>query len=207
MYSQEAIGVLVNRIGWYPAIEPTSIVVSVENQQSLSGRYFNGFNPIAAVETIYAAIPNKDADNDSLNAELERLSNEAVFDVLQKVYKLNARATASVTHSVISTNYNSDYSESIILNQDKFDEVIGLSGAIKALEYIRTSFRSNLHSNSAKVDMGQIQEAFHGAVTLEGRVLSKGLHASYSEALGSLINVLFPIQYPNAVVIDKTSVW
>lgn len=207
MYSQEAIGVLKNRIGWYPAIAPTPIVITNENQISVSGRYFNGFNPIATVENIKASIYNKDADDVTLNVELDRLRNEAVLDVLQKVYNTNSRATAAVTNSIISMNYALDYSGNIILNQAKFDEAIGLSGTIKALELIQTTQRSNLNTHNARIDMENLKNAFHGSFAATGQVISKGLYAQYREAAATLIKVLFPVQYTSPVVLNKTHLW
>lgn len=196
MYNQESIDTLIARIGWAPALEPATIEVSAENQESSSGRFFNGFNPLAIVENVYAALPNKDATNDTLNEELARLRLEGVMDVLQKVYNLNIRATAAVTNYVISVNYAADYSGSIITNQQSFDDAIGLSVVIKALEMLRTTNRSNQRTNNPKIDLNEIQEFFHGAFTQTGQVLTKGLYAQYKEAIGKLIDVLFPVKYP-----------
>lgn len=197
MYNETSIQALIERIGWYPAIEPTDIVLTEDNLVSTSGRFFNGFNPIAIVENVKASITNKDADNDTLNEVLADLRKEGVMDVLAKVYNLNVRATAAVTNFVTSLNYAADYSTSILTNQQSFDKAIGLSVVIKTLEMIRTTYRSNGRVNGAKPDATEIQEYFHGAFTERGHVLTKGLYAQYEEAIGDLINVLFPLKYPD----------
>lgn len=195
MYNEESIQALINRIGWAEAVPPTDITISEENKESESGRYFNSFNPLVVVENVFAAITNKSADNDTLNSELARLKEDGVKDVLLKVYNLNTRATAAVTNFVTSLNYASDYSASIVANQQSFDDAIGLSVAIKALELISTTNRSNERANNPKISAQDIQAAFHGAFTVN-RVISKGLLAQYNDAIHDLIEVLFPVSYP-----------
>lgn len=199
MYNQQSIDLLINRIGWYPAIEPSTIEVSVSNQQSESGRFFNGFNPFVIAENVKASIVNKDADNDTLNLTLANLRKEGVMDVLQKVFNLNPRASQETINNVItSVNYEPSliYDAMIDSNRQAFDEVIGLSVCIKALELIATTNRSNHASNNPKISNEMIQDFFHGAYSETGRVITKGLLARYREAIGMLINVLFPITYP-----------
>lgn len=205
MYNEASIQVLLERIGWHPAIEPTDIVLTAENVVSTSGRFFNGFNPLAIVENVNASITNKDATNDTLNEVLATLKTEGVLDVLSKVYNLNTRATAAVTNFVTSLNYASDYSDSIIANQQAFDDAIGLSVAIKTLEMLRTTNRSNDRTNNPKIDIGTINEYFYGAVTNEGHVLARGLIARYGEVIGDLIDVLFPVVYPEGSEITTDS--
>lgn len=198
MYNEASIEALVKRIGWAEAVPPTTIVVSEDNLESTSGRYFNSFNPLVIVENILASITNKDADNDTLNTELSRLRSDGVNDVLLKVYNLNTRATAEVTNFVTSINYAADYSASIVANQQSFDDAIGLSVAIKSLELISTTNRSNARANNPKIDNQEIQAFFHGAFSATGKVISKGLYAQYAEAIGKLIEVLFPVSYPES---------
>lgn len=203
MYNQTSIDTLINRIGWAEAMPPSTIVVSEENKESTSGRYFNSFNQLATVENVNASITNKDADGDTLNEYLATMRKDGVMDVLAKVYNLNTRATASETNGIISLNYAGDYSVSIQVNQQAFDDAIGLSVAIKALELIKTTNRSNGKTNNPNIDKIEVFDFLHGAFSPTGKVITKGLYAQYRESVGKLIDVLFPVRYPDGeVVID-----
>lgn len=204
MYNNDSIQALYDRIGWADALEPTDIEVSEENKESTSGRFFNSFNPLVIVENIFATLPNKDATNDTLNAELLRLKKDGVSDVLMKVFNTNIRATAAVTNYATSVNYASDYSGVIIASQQSFDDVIGLSVAIKSLELIMTTVRSNQKANNPNIDR-DILSYLHGSFTNE-RVITPGLYAQYREAIDDLINVLFPLSYPEGAIIDGDKV-
>lgn len=201
MYNTESIQALIGRIGWYEPIPPTTITLATENEASESGRYFNFFNPLVTVENVFASIPNKDVDNDTLNAILSRLKVEGVMDVLSKVYNLNTRATAAVTNNVISTNYALDYSDIIILSKSYFDEAIGYSVAIKTLELLLTTERSNRSTVANKEQYDAIPQYLKGWFNKDGNKVSNGLDAIYAETIKKLIDVLFPIIYPSGAVI------
>lgn len=204
MYNNDSIQALYDRIGWAEAQEPTSIEVSAENKESTSGRFFNSFNPLVIAENIFATLTNKEATNDTLNAELLRLKQDGIKDVLMKVYNTNIRATAAVTNYATSVNYASDYSGVIIASAQSFDDVIGLSVVIKSLESIMTTNRSNLRANNPNIDK-DILSYLHGSFTVD-RVITPGLYAQYREAIDDLINVLFPLSYPDGAIIDGDKV-
>lgn len=192
MYNTESIQALLGRIGWYEPILPTSIILAPENGASESGRYFSFFNPLVTVENVFASIPNKDVDNTTLNAILNRLKVEGVMDVLSKVYNLNTRATAAVTNDIISIKFALDYSNVIILSKSYFDEAIGYSVAIKTLELLLTTERSNLKTVANKSQYDAIPQYLKGWFNPDGNIVSKGLDAVYAETIIKLINVLFP---------------
>lgn len=204
MYNQESINTLIRRIGWAEAMPPSTVEVSDENKETESGRYFNGFNQLATVENVNASITNKDADNDTLNEFLAEMRKDGVMDVLTKVYNLNTRATASETNGIISLNYALDYSSSIDVNRRSFDDAIGLSVSIKALELLKTTNRSNRTTTNPNIDSREVLEFLHGAFAPTGKVITEGLYAQYRESIGKLIDVLFPVKYPDGseVVVD-----
>lgn len=205
MYNPSSIDVLINRIGWYDAMPPTSLVIDAGNTQTESGVYANSFHSLATVENVYASLDNKSATNDTLNDILLKIKRDAVVDVLSKVYNLNTRATARFNNLIESLNYLPDYTDSIIVNKQYFDETLGLSMAVKALEYLRLTNRSNSNTTNPKLREEELFIALNGAYTQEGRALTKGLYAQYRESLGNLIDVLFPLKYPEGseIIVDE----
>lgn len=182
-------------------MEPTDLVIDAENVLSESGRYVNSFHTLATVENVYAALINKDATSEVLNTELLKLKNDAATDVLVKVYSSNTRAAYRFNNLVESINYNLDYTDSIVLNKQYFDECIGLSLAIKALEYLKFTNRSNNKTNNPRIIDNQVIESLHGAFAENGARVAEGLYYQYGQAIGKLIDVLFPVKYPdNAIV-------
>jgi len=202
LYNTQSIEALIGRIGWYEPIPPTSISLTHENGLSESGRYFSFFNPLVTVENVFDSIPNKDVDNTTLNAILARLKAEGVMDVLSKVYNLNTRATAAVTNDIISINYALDYSDVIILRKASFDEAIGYSVAIKTLELLLTTQRSNRNTVANKAQYDAIPQYLKGWFNPDGTIVSKGLDAVYAETIEKLINVLFPTRIPDGSILD-----
>jgi len=201
MYSIESKEILVNRVGWYPAIQPSTIVLTDENTESVSGRYFNGFNSLVTVENVFASLSNKDATNETLQVELERLKSEGVSDVLGKVFDTNTLAAYPVLNNVISLNYALDYSNVILDFQQVFDEAIGYSVAVKTMEMIATTIRSNRTTVSNIISLDLLYQQLEGSFTQEGRLVSQGARAMYAEAIGKVINVLFPVKYPDGAIL------
>lgn len=202
MYNNTSIETLIKRIGWQQPVPPTTLVLSSENGESTSGRYFNAFNPMVTIESVAASIINKDADNDAVNELLAQLRKEGVMQVLSDVYNLNTRATAYITNNVISINYLSDYSGVIIDKSQYFDEAIGFSVAVKTLQLLIATVRSNRQTVSNKFDYEQLMQYLEGSYTVQGQLMSEGLLARYKQTIGRLIDVLFPTQLPDGAIVD-----
>lgn len=196
MYNEQSIQTLVKRIGWQQPIQPSEIVLSAENVESTSGRYFSGFNPLVIVENVFSAIQNVNVSNETLITKLEELKYDGVMDVLNHVFNLNVRATAAVTNLITSVNYATDYSDMINTYQSSFDEVIGYSVAIKTLQLLLNSDRSNYRTVHNQENKADIFEVINGAFSPYGQRITKGIDARYREAIYRLIDVLFPVTYP-----------
>lgn len=196
MYNTESINVLIDRVGWANVIEPSDIVVSEENLTSTSGRLFNSFHQLVTVENVFSAIPNKNANVQELNGKLYELKRQSVLDVLHKVYDMNLLATSATHNGFTSLNYlvGQDYSNIIIERSPVFDEAIGIRIAIKALELMLTTSRSNINTSNAKYSYNAIREALDGSFTAEGKLLSYGLYAKYNKVINDTINVLFLVK-------------
>lgn len=203
MYNDTSIEELIKRIGWQQPVPPTTLVLSSENGESTSGRYFNAFNPMVTIESVAASIINKDADNDAVNELLVQLRKEGVMQVLSDVYNLNTRATAYITNNVTSVNYLTDYSGVIIAKSQYFDEAIGYSVAVKTLQLLIATIRSNRQTTSIKADYEQLMQYLEGSYTVQGQLISEGLLARYKQTIGRLIDVLFPTTIPDGSVIDE----
>jgi len=202
MYNNSSIDTLKNRVGWFAPVQPTDLVITVENELSDSGLFVNSFHALATVEKVWWSIENPDVEQDTLNEVLAKIKVDAATDVLLKVYDLNIRAKYKFNNLIESLNYLEYYTESIVLNVNAFTEVIGLSMAIKCLELLRLTTRSNKTTNSFKLTDADFFEALHGAYTKEGVSLTKGLYAQYREAVSNLIDVLFPTKIPDGATLN-----
>jgi len=202
MYNNSSIDTLKNRVGWFAPVQPTDLVITVDNELSDSGLFVNSFHALATVEKVWKSIENADVTQDTLNTVLAKTKVDAAIDVLNKVYDLNIRAKYKFNNLIESLNYLEDYTESITLNINAFTEAIGLKMAIITIERLRLTVRSNKDTNSYKLADAELYQALNGVYTEEAKQVSIGLYGQYRESLALLINVLFPTKLPDGATLN-----
>jgi len=202
VYNISSIDTLKNRVGWFAPVQPTNLVITPENEATDSGLFVNSFHALATVEKVFKSIENVDVTQDTLNVILAKIKVDAAVDVLHKVYDVNMRARYRFNNLIESLNYLTDYTDSITVNASSFTDVIGLSMAIKTIEQLRLTVRSNKDTNSYKLTDADLYQALHGVYTPEGKNVTIGLYGQYREALALLIDVLFPTKIPDGATLN-----
>lgn len=143
--------------------------------------------PISNTDTAVVSI-----DNDGLNAYLLQIKEQAVLQVLSKVFDNNERANALVNYdNTISDISTIDYDGAIIGRISLFDDAIGYQVAYNTLGMMLTTSRVNNRERSVS-DKGQIRLEQQGIRDAEGKLLVPGVTQYLQKAIDNIINVLFP---------------
>lgn len=195
MYDQTSIQLLIDRIGWNSPIQPnTDIVLSPENEESTSGRFFDSFHQLSIVENVFACINNKDVDNDSLNDILLKMKKDSVLEVLNKVFDTNPLANLKNQEEVVSLNYKSDYSFDIQNKVSLFDDAIGYAMAVRCLQMFISSSRSNLKERKITQSYEALKVELEGVINEQGVLIAKGAIGYYDASIINAIKIIFPTE-------------
>jgi hypothetical protein len=118
--------ILVTRIGWKDDKTLTGFVLSANNQQTDSGRYFQNEHSAITLQNIKDCQPVRKISDADLNTYLEDLKQQAVIQVLSDTLERD-----TVNDKLLT------------LYPRIFDEAISLRMVIIVAELIMTSTRSN----------------------------------------------------------------
>jgi hypothetical protein len=199
MYNGTSIQLLTDRIGWADAVPPTSIVVDAGNMTSTSERYFNSFHQLVTVENVLDCVSNLKIEGADLNAYLAKMRKDSVLEVLNKLFNTNELANYERTEDKISLNYNaSGYDALIAERQTVFDEAIGYAMAVRALQLLITSERSNSTQRSIKSSYEFLKSELEGIKDAHGNIIAKGVNTLFTTALENAKKVLFPTKTESA---------
>lgn len=191
-YNSTAIQALIDRIGWNTPVPPyTLFTVSAANLKADSGRRFNQYHKLATVEFMADTMPNPDADGAAINAYLLDLKAQAVKRTLTQIFDNNPRANYSMSSGFRKDLSGTDYSDMILTRTNVFDEVIGMNGAVIALELIKNSDRSNIRERLSKSGISSFAE-LEGFFNEFGKTLAKGMYSRTDVAVAKAIDILFP---------------
>lgn len=194
MYSVLARQTLEDRIGWSNPIPPnTNIVLTVGSTLSTSGRFFDSFHKLCIVENIWKSIVNVDIENASFNAELLKLRKETVSEVLNKIFDTNPFAYAKENPNWSNPNYKTDYSDVILEKQSLFDDCIGYAMAVRCLQLILSTTRSNIPERKNAEFYQIVKTELEGVVNENGILIANGINGQYNASIINAINILFPI--------------
>lgn len=197
MYSELAIQTLIDRIGWREPVQPSEIVLSPENEESTSGRFFNSFHTTATVENVFACISNLDVDNDGLNEFLEEMKRDTVLEVLNKIFDTNIRAKYQFNAGIRSINFAPEYSDFIIANQSVFEESIGYSMVVRCFQLFISTIRSNENESAISMSFELLKSELEGMKNEYGKTIAIGHRAVYGIKISEAINILFPEENTN----------
>lgn len=179
MYNQNSIDALESRIGFGTMEIP--VIVSPTNQVGDSGRFITWFHRLANLENIYETVNEVSMTEIDFNAYLEQMKLDAVKHVLSQVFDENTRQC-----------FSKDYSQIIIDRIALFDEAIGYTMAVTALEQMVSTTRSNDEERNARRSYGNLKMELDGATDVNGNVVSKGIKHYQYHSIRNVINVLFP---------------
>ncbi|OIQ22199.1 MAG: hypothetical protein BM557_02145 [Flavobacterium sp. MedPE-SWcel] len=183
MYSQEAIDVLVNRIGWSDLSSDLSIDLSVENKTAESGKTFDWYHSLAQIGNIYSAVPKVNMDSEDFNELLLDLKKKAVSSTLTSILDKHYRY-----------DFNKDYSNEIIDKASLFDDVIGYTVAIKVIELLISTNRKNAEERNASMSYQTLKVELNGAKNEGGHYIAKGIYFELSQSIKKAQRSLFPFE-------------
>lgn len=82
----QVLAALGSRIGWYPATQADSLVLTDANKASTSGRYFDQFHPMITLENIVANMEDENANAAQQNDFLARVKTGVITSVVNAVF-------------------------------------------------------------------------------------------------------------------------
>lgn len=192
MYSEQSISYLVNRIGFGKPTNSLNVIISDANQIGTSGRTFSYFHKLVTLENLYNTVSTVNMLTDDFNEYLTQLKYDSVKAVLSEILNKN-----------ILYRDDFDYSDTIISRPELFEDAIGYSVAISAIEQFISTTRINADERNAKFAYNMLKMDIEGLTDEDGRLRAKGLKYHLLHAIKQTGAVLFPVK----LVIDKANVW
>lgn len=192
MYTQEAIDVLKNRIGWSDLSSGLPFVLSSDNLKSDSGKKFNWYHSLILIDNVYAAVPEVEMSEIKFNAYLSDIRNQAVLSVL-----------TSILDTYVDYDPATDYSTIITQRSTLFDDSIGFSVAIKMIELFLSTTRSNFNERSAKMSYQALKVELEGAKNDNGHFIAKGIIYKFEQSIKKAQKVIFPYK----IVVNNADAW
>ena len=200
---------LIGRIGWDVTIPPNPITVSNGNKASTSGRFFNSFHKLVTAENVNDSVNNLKIAEADLNVELAKMKKDSVLEVLNKLFDTNPRANHQNTEKFYSINYSANGYDSLISQFGTvFDQAIGYSMAVRALQLFITSERSNSAQRKMKQSYDFLKSELEGIKDKDGNILAVGVNALFDIAINDANEILFPTKdQTKPTLTDRTNYW
>jgi hypothetical protein len=192
MYTQEAIDVLINRIGWSDLSSGLPFDLSMENLKADSKKKFNWYHPLVLVDNIYAAVPLVNMSKDDFNNYLKEIKSQAVYSAL-----------TSILDTHVDYDPTFDYSNVIIGRPSLFDDAIGYRVAISMIELFISTTRSNSEERSAKMSYQALKVELEGAKNDNGHFVAKGIIFKLEKSISKAISVIFPLK----IIVKNGNAW
>lgn len=192
MYTQEAIDVLINRIGWSDLSSGLPFVLTPENLTSESGKKFNWYHSLVLVDNVYAAVPEVEMPEEEFNDYLKDIREQAVLTVLTSILDTHVDYDTSI-----------DYSQTIIERATLFDDSIGYSVAIKMIELFISTNRSNFNERGAKMSYQSLKVELEGAKNDNGHFIAKGIIYKQEQSIKKAQKIIFPYK----IVVNDGDAW
>ncbi|MCC9016928.1 hypothetical protein [Flavobacterium lipolyticum] len=192
MYSQEAIDVLINRIGWSELSSGLPFSLSQENKTADSKKMFNWYHSLVLIDNVYAAVPEVEMSDVKFNDYLFEVKKQAVLTVLSSILD---------THEDYLPDF--DYANVITQRSVLFDDSIGYAVAIKMIELFLSTTRSNFNERSAKMSYQALKVELEGARNDNGHFIAKGLVYKLEQSIRKAQKIIFPYR----VIVNGPSVW
>ena len=208
MYNEQSKIALEGRIGWSNPIPPnTEITLTLDNDVSFSGRYFNSYHQLVIVENVYLCINNIDISNDDFNEYIAQMRIDCVNEVLNKIFDTNILAKAKSSKLGYSLNFKQDYSDDILNNLSLFDDCIGYCMSVKCLQMFITSTRSNGGERQIAQSYEFLKSELEGFRNNEGVVVANGVNSFFEASISNVIEILFPIKETKKSTLSFIKIW
>jgi hypothetical protein len=191
MYSNEVKQLLKQRIG-FGSDEGISIDIDDALKIGTSQRTFSYFHKLVIIPNLYFTVPTVDMPKADFEEILDQLRIDAV-----------ANALTTVLHQSSDYIDSFDYDETITEKIALFDDVIGYSLAMAAIELMVTSKRLNEDSRNISFSYQQLKIELEGLKNDGGHVISQGLSRKLHQAAKRARLIIFP----HKVIVTAKKVW
>ncbi|OHT44427.1 hypothetical protein [Flavobacterium tructae] len=192
MYSQEAIDILINRIGWSELSSGLPFGLTASNKTADSGKMFNWYHSSVLVDNVYAAVPEVEMNEVDFNDYLGTIRKQAVLTVL-----------TSILDTYVDYDPVVDYSNVILQRPALFDDSIGYSVSIKMLELYLSTSRSNFFERNAKMSYQSLKVELEGARNDNGHFVAKGIIYKLEQSIKKAQKIIFPYK----IVVNNANAW
>ena len=179
MYSPESIAYLENRIG-FGALE-IAVPVDPSLREGTSGRELHSFHKLATLRNIYATVEESLTDEPLFEDYLFQMRKDAVAKVLTSVFKLQK--------DYIPT---ADYSNLMLDRPELFDDAVGYTLAVMAIEQMMSTNRSNIEERNSKLAVDKLRMELEGVKDAYGTVQMNGLKREQFYAIRKAVEIIFP---------------
>lgn len=180
MYSEAAISAINNRIGFGGSFSE-DFSIDIENRQGTSGRSFVYFHRLITLKNLYETVAEVSMSSEDFNAYLLQLKEDVVKAVLNDIMQKN---------ELYRNDF--DYSDTIILRPELFDDPIGYSMAITGIEQMISSSRTNKEERNASLSYQKLKIEIEGARDDRGNQVAVGLIKKYKSSTLKTSLILFP---------------
>jgi len=191
MYDTATVDLLKARIGFGPD-DTIGVAVRADLITGTSGRTFSHFHKLVILRNLYATVEVINMVQADFEAHLDALVVNAVKSALVRV--LNQ-----------SPSYldDFDYSSTVALKPEIFDEVVGYTLAISSLEQMVSTLRKNEEERNVTLSYQQLKIELDGITDERGFVKSKGITQKLNAAVWRAQEIIFP----PVLEIEDANVW
>lgn len=192
MYSSESISALKQRIG-FGSGSTLPITVADDHKIGTSGRLFSFFHKLVTLENLYATVEEINLTEEDFNAYLEQMKQDAVLSVLTRIMHQNKEYLDSF-----------DYSDILLKKVALFDEPIGYTLAVTALEQMVSTARVNDNERSSNIAYNKLKIELEGVTDDHGRLIAKGIISKLYASIKKASDIIFPAK---PLTIDNAPYW
>ena len=197
MFEESNIQEMVDRLGWSENENLLYVAkINDENKIKVSGLTLNNYHKLVTLENIHQCQPDDNIDSLGFNSYLKEILDNVCREILTDVFVMDSRAEK-----------NKDYSGTIseMISAGYFDKCIGYCHAVKIVEVLASTVRSNRIETIAGYKYSSLMGELKGFSTTEGVLVSKGL-LHYCESSRKEIKDNFH-GFSGAVICDATNEW
>lgn len=190
MLDATSILALESRIGF----GSTEIAIPVEPHHRLgaSGRTLPAFHKLANLKNIYNTAEKAGMTIEEFDGFLTQMKRDAVMSAVNDVFNLNPKYILGTDYSFVVDKYPA-----------LFDNAIGFTLAVAAIEMAVSTNRENDQERNARLTYDKLKIELEGLKDAYGGVISNGLKRSQYFAIKKTAEILFP----KNLIIEAPKVW
>lgn len=191
MYSNDIIQALEKRIG-FGSDTGLPFSLSEDLRIGTSGRTFGFFHKLVTLTNLYNTVPLNENSESNFEGYLNQMVENSV----------RASLTAVLDQSV-DYDDSFDYDKTIDNKIYLFDDVIGYTLAITAIEGMISSNRKNDDERNISLSYSQLKMELEGVRSDAGHIVSQGLNRKLQDAIRKARLIIFP----NPVIVTSRKIW